>query len=78
MVNDPSECCLLLKSTKETPHNAKKYVDALISEGLRVYNPRNKAFAEQEEVQGLLGALLAVVDPNRRYAADPSIGYSYW
>jgi len=72
IVNDPSECCLLLKSTKETPHNAKKYVEALKNEGLAVYNPRNKAFAQQEEVQGLLGSLLAVLDPNRRYATDPS------
>jgi len=72
VVNDPSECCLLLKSTKETPHNAKKYVDALRGEGLAVYNPRNKAFTQQEEVQGLLGALLAVLDPSRRYAIDPS------
>ena len=72
VVNDPSECCLLLKSTKETPFNAEKYVNALINEGLTVYNPRNKAFADQEEVQGLLGALLAVVDPYRRYATDPS------
>lgn len=73
VVNDPSECCLLLKSTKETPHNAKKYVEALKSEGLAVYNPRNKAFIHQEEVQGLLGALLTVLDPNRRYATDPSV-----
>jgi DNA helicase-2/ATP-dependent DNA helicase PcrA len=72
VVNDPSECCLLLKSTRETPHNAEKYVAALRKEGLSIYNPRNKAFAEQEEVQGLLGALLAVVDPTRRYATDPS------
>jgi len=72
IVNDPSECCLLLKSTKESPHNAGKYVAALRDQGLDVYNPRNKAFAEQEEVQGLLGALLAVLDPNRRYAADPA------
>jgi DNA helicase II / ATP-dependent DNA helicase PcrA len=39
---------------------------------LEVYNPRNKTFAEQEEVQGLLGALLAVLDPDRSYALDPS------
>jgi DNA helicase-2/ATP-dependent DNA helicase PcrA len=71
VVNDASECCLLLKSTQETPHNAEKYVNALIDEHLTVYNPRNKAFAEQEEVEGLLGALLAVVDPHRRYAMDP-------
>ena len=71
VVNDPSECCLLLKSTRESPRNAGPYVEALISEGFDVYNPRNKAFAEQEEVQGLLGALLAVADPARRYATDP-------
>lgn len=71
-VNDASECCLLLKSTKESPHNAGPYVAALAAEGLSVYNPRNKSFMEQEEVQGLLGAILAVVDPRRRYAQDPA------
>ncbi len=71
VVNDPSECCLLLKSTKESPYNAGKYVDALEASGMSVYNPRNKAFAEQEEVRGLLGALFAVLDPDRRYALDP-------
>ena len=72
IVNDPSECCLLLKSTKETPNNAKKYVDALHAEGFDVYNPRNKSFSEQEEVQAFLGTLLAIFDPNRRVATDPS------
>jgi DNA helicase II / ATP-dependent DNA helicase PcrA len=72
VVNDPNECCLLLKSTRETPMNAGKYVAALQSAGLNVYNPRNKAFADQEEVQGLIGAILAVLDPNRRFASDPS------
>lgn len=71
-VNDASECCLLLKSTKESPRNAGPYVAALVAEGLSVYNPRNKTFMEQEEVQGLLGAILAVVDPQRRYARDPA------
>lgn len=69
-VNDPNECCLLLKSTKESPRNAGPYVDALLAQGLSVYNPRNKTFMEQEEVQGLLGAILAIVDPLRRYALD--------
>lgn len=72
VVNDPNECCLLLKSTKESPRNAAPYVDALGQQGLAVYNPRNKAFMQQEEVQGLLGALLAVLDPARRYATDPA------
>lgn len=76
VVNDPSECCLLLKSTRESPHNAEPYVQALRTRGFRVYNPRNKAFTEQEEVQGLLGALLAVFDPQRRFALDPSNEHS--
>jgi DNA helicase-2/ATP-dependent DNA helicase PcrA len=71
-VNDANECCLLLKSTKESPRNAGPYVDALLTQGLSVYNPRNKTFMEQEEVQGLLGAILAVVDPQGRYAQDPA------
>ena len=71
-VNDPNECCLLLKSTRESPRNAGPYVDALVAQGLAVYNPRNRTFMEQEEVQGLLGAILAVVDPQRRYAQDPA------
>jgi DNA helicase II / ATP-dependent DNA helicase PcrA len=66
VVQDYSQCCLLLKSTKETPHNALKYVAALQSRGIGVYNPRNKAFLEQEEVLGMLGALLAIVDGEGR------------
>jgi len=67
IVRDANQCCLLLKSTKETPQNAGPYVTALQARGLNVYNPRNKAFLEQEEVQVLLGALLAIVDPQQRY-----------
>lgn len=63
IVHDPSHCCLLLTSTKETAHNAAPYVAALRQVGLEPYNPRNKAFLEQEEVQGLLGALQAIIDP---------------
>jgi ATP-dependent DNA helicase UvrD/PcrA len=66
IVSDYSQCCLLLKSTKETPRNAEKYVNALRARAIPVYNPRNKAFLEQQEVMGLLGALLALVDPQGR------------
>jgi DNA helicase-2/ATP-dependent DNA helicase PcrA len=71
-VNDPNECCLLLKSTKESPNNAAPYVAALRNKGLDVYNPRNKSFMEQDEVQGILGSILAILDPDRRYALDPT------
>ena len=67
VVQDYSQCCLLLKSTKETPHNAQKYVAALQARGIPVYDPRNKAFLEQEEVLGLLGSLLAITDHQGRH-----------
>jgi DNA helicase-2/ATP-dependent DNA helicase PcrA len=75
IVNDANECCLLLKSTKESPRNAGPYAEALRRKGIPVYNPRNKTFMEQEEVQGLLGAILAVVDPQRRFALDAANTY---
>jgi hypothetical protein len=58
---------LLLKSTKETPYNAQKYVAALQARDIPVYNPRNIAFLEQEEVLGLLGSLLAITDGQGRH-----------
>lgn len=75
IVNDANECCLLLKSTKESPRNAGPYAEALRRRGIQVYNPRNKTFMEQEEVQGLLGAVLAIVDPQRRFALDAANAY---
>jgi DNA helicase II / ATP-dependent DNA helicase PcrA len=73
IVSDPSQCCLLLRSTKETPQNAGQYVDALRARGLEPYNPRNKAYLEQEEIQTLLGALLAMLDPDQAYVpTDPA------
>jgi DNA helicase-2/ATP-dependent DNA helicase PcrA len=72
VVRDYSQCCLLLKSTKETPHNAEPYVAALTARGVAVYNPRNKAFLEQEEVQALLGAMSTLIDPQgRNIPPDP-------
>ena len=73
VVPDYSQCCLLLKSTKETPHHAEPYVRALQARGIPVYNPRNKSFLEQEEVLGLLGAILALTDPqNRNVPQNPA------
>ena len=72
IVSDYNQCCLLLKSTKESPHNAAPYVDALCGCGIPVFNPRNKAFLEQEEVLGLLGALLAILDPTGRCVPQSS------
>jgi DNA helicase II / ATP-dependent DNA helicase PcrA len=72
IVQDYSQCCLLLRSAKESPQNALPYVSALQARGISVYNPRNKAFLEQEEVLGLLGAIFAVLDPaGRNVPSDP-------
>lgn len=64
VAQDFSQCCLLLKSTKETPQNAQPYVTALRAHKIPVYNPRSKAFLDQEEVLGLLGSILALTDPS--------------
>lgn len=63
IIEDYSQCCLLLKSTRESPRNAGAFVNALKAKGIPVYNPRNRAFLEQEEVQALLGVLIALIDP---------------
>lgn len=67
IVSDPNQCCLLLRSAKESKMNAKPFAQALRNRGFDVYNPRNKAFLEQEEVLCLLGALLAIVDNSRNH-----------
>ena len=74
VVEDPSQCCLLLNSTKETPQNAGRYVDALRALDLRPYNPRNKAFLEQEEIETLMGVLLSILDPNGAHCPSDSNG----
>jgi DNA helicase-2/ATP-dependent DNA helicase PcrA len=63
IVTDPSDCALLMRSTRETRTWAGPYVQALNDRDIDVYNPRAKTFMDQIEVQAALGALLAVVDP---------------
>jgi DNA helicase-2/ATP-dependent DNA helicase PcrA len=64
IVNSPNQICLLLRSTKETRNNAGPFVQALRDKGIPVYNPRNKAYLEQEEIQAVLGAIIQILDPN--------------
>jgi DNA helicase-2/ATP-dependent DNA helicase PcrA len=63
VINDLSECCLLLTSTKDSSSNAGPFMAALESVGLDYHNPRNKGFASQEEVATFMGTLLAILDP---------------
>ncbi len=64
-VGDPSQIAVLLKSTRESPHNAGPVVSALRALRVPVYNPRSKAFLDAEEVQGMLGTLIEILDRAR-------------
>jgi DNA helicase-2/ATP-dependent DNA helicase PcrA len=64
VIEDYSQCCLLLQSTKEGRQSAGPYIDALRALGVPYYNPRNRAFLKQEEVLAILGAIVTLTDPD--------------
>ena len=55
IVNDPSQCVLLLRSTRLSPRSAEPYQRALQDQGLEVYNPRSRTFLEQSEISNGIG-----------------------
>lgn len=69
IVDDYSQCVLLLRSTKDGLQSAGPYISALRQAAIPIYNPRSKSFVEQEDVQTLLGCLIAVLDPGGLGAA---------
>jgi DNA helicase-2/ATP-dependent DNA helicase PcrA len=64
VINDPSQCVLLLRSTRVSPRSAGPYQEALEQQGFQVYNPRSRTFLEQSEIQTALGALVKILDPD--------------
>ena len=62
IIQDYSQCVLLLRSTKNSPMFAGPYVTALQNQHIPVYNPRSKDFLEQIEVAQCLGAFIRLVD----------------
>lgn len=62
IIEHPSQCALLMRSVRESPHNAGPFADALRQLEIPVYNPRSKSFLEQEEIACALGAFLSIVD----------------
>ena len=64
IVQDYSQCALLLRSTRNTQLNAGPYQTALENRGIPVYNPRSKDFQEQPEIAQALGAFVRIVDPD--------------
>ena len=63
IIQDYSQCVLLLRSTKNSPNFAGPYVTALQSRNIPVYNPRSKNYLEQPEVAQCLGAFIRIIDP---------------
>ena len=64
IIDDYSECVLLLRSAKRTPRNAGPFMDALDAAKIPYYNPRSKGLLEDERIQIILGGLLKIIDPD--------------
>ena len=64
IISDPSDCALLMRSTRENNAWAQPYTTALQDVGISVHNPRNNAFLDQTEVKTALGTLVSVLDPD--------------
>jgi DNA helicase II / ATP-dependent DNA helicase PcrA len=63
IIQDYSQCVLLLRSARNSPKFAGPYVTALQARGIPIYNPRSKDFLEQAEVAQCLGAFIRIIDP---------------
>uniref|UniRef100_E6PXQ5 DNA 3'-5' helicase n=1 Tax=mine drainage metagenome TaxID=410659 RepID=E6PXQ5_9ZZZZ len=76
VIQDYSQCVLLLRSTKNSPNFAGPYVGALQARNIPVYNPRSKDYLEQIEVAQFLGAFVRIIDPQLTHISSllsPSI-----
>jgi len=71
IIQDYSDCVLLVHSTRETRKWAGPYAVALRNRNIPIYNPRARQFLEQEEVRLALGALLIIIDRNEKYSMTP-------
>ena len=67
IIQDYSQCVLLLRSTKNSKNFAGPYQAALVAEQIPVYNPRSKDYLEQPEVAQCLGAFVRIVDPGLQH-----------
>lgn len=63
VIQDYSQCVLLLRSARNSPNFAAPYAAALQARGIPIYNPRSKDYLEQPEVAQCLGAFIRIVDP---------------
>jgi DNA helicase-2/ATP-dependent DNA helicase PcrA len=70
IIQDFSQCVLLLRSTKNSPRFAGPYVSALQAQGIPIYNPRSKDYLDQDEVAQCLGAFVRIIDPQLAQVSD--------
>jgi DNA helicase-2/ATP-dependent DNA helicase PcrA len=70
VISDFSQCAILFRSTKESARNAGPFAAELRAAGIPIYNPRSKTFMDTEEVQFLLGLLVALIDPGFSYRSS--------
>lgn len=63
IIEDYSQCVLILPSVKNSARNARPFLEALAARNIPVYNPRAKAFLDHDEVRELMGAFVSMIDP---------------
>ena len=64
IIQDYSQCVLLLRSAKNSPRYAGPFHSAFASQNIPVYNPRSSDYLDQPEVAQCLGAFIRIVDPD--------------
>jgi DNA helicase-2/ATP-dependent DNA helicase PcrA len=52
-----------MKSVRETDRYAGHFARALREVGISPYNPRSRTYLENEEITGILGAFISIIDP---------------
>jgi len=62
LISDWRDVAILLRSTRESPRNARPFVAPLRDRKVPVYNPRNRALHEDPRIQQILGVLVATLD----------------
>ena len=63
IIQDYSQCVLLLRSTRNSAQYAGPFQSALEAQSIQVYNPRSSDYLDQPEVAQCLGAFIRIIDP---------------
>ena len=64
IIQDYSQCVLLLRSAKNSARYAGPFQVALEAHNIPVYNPRSNDYLDQPEVAQCLGAFIRIIDPH--------------